>query len=165
MSTGDIRLKILAYSIPVPQCGCWVWTGHIDKCGYGKCSTGLAHRESYKAFVGSIPAGHEIDHKCKVRCCVNPDHLEPVTHAENVARGDYKTNHRNRTKTHCIRGHARYEGANLIVETSNGMTMRKCRECRRQRAKARPRPTTVKGLPIREYNRLSMRAWREAKKS
>jgi hypothetical protein len=94
--------------------GCWLWTKRLNPRGYGEIGVGsavdgsnrvaFAHRTSYEAFVGSIPSGLELDHLCRVRCCINPAHLEPVTHAENLARGFavYKVH---RAKTHCPRGH------------------------------------------------------------
>lgn len=70
---------------------CWIWTGKKGSKGYGLAHVdggrqAQAHRVAYELLVGPIPDGLEIDHTCNVRPCVNPDHLEPVTHAENVRR-------------------------------------------------------------------------------
>lgn len=80
--------------IVVDDCGCWRWTGQKNRFGYGQLTVNRdgksrclgAHRFSYEAHVGPIPEGLEIDHLCRVRDCVNPEHLEPVTRAENVRR-------------------------------------------------------------------------------
>lgn len=106
---------------------CWLWTGHLDRYGYGQISVNnhreKVHRAAYEAFVGLIPDGLVIDHTCRVRRCVNPAHLEPVTHAENVRRGTPA----NSLKTHCPQGHA-YDDAN----TYRGAGRRDCRTCRRE---------------------------------
>lgn len=74
--------------------GCWVWTGSVDRYGYGivryysekkQRATG-AHRAAWQAFVGPIAPGLTIDHLCRNRACVNPRHMEPVTLRENVKR-------------------------------------------------------------------------------
>ncbi len=94
--------------------GCWEWSGDIATNGYGsfrygpmaggqKQKVGRAHRLAWELFVGPIPNGLVIDHLCRNRRCVNPNHLEPVTHSENLLRGS-KTNG-NTFKTHCKRGH------------------------------------------------------------
>ena len=70
---------------------CWLWTGASTALGYGQFSGGqgrlvYAHRWSYEHHVGPIPEGLVIDHLCQTPSCVNPEHLEPVTQAENVRR-------------------------------------------------------------------------------
>lgn len=65
---------------------CWVWQRSVNRDGYGQCQNGLAHRAYYREYVGEIPVGLELDHLCYVPACVNPDHLEPVTAAENKRR-------------------------------------------------------------------------------
>ena len=71
--------------------GCWLWTKSIDYGGYGRIGqrgvNARAHRVSYEHFVGPIPDGLSLDHLCRNRRCVNPDHLEPVTGSENTRRG------------------------------------------------------------------------------
>lgn len=88
---------------------CWLWTGHINTSGYGQIRWGgpkaRAHRIAYELEVGPIPEGLELDHLCRVRHCVNPSHLEPVTRRVNVHRGEGGAG-RNSRKTHCPRGHA-----------------------------------------------------------
>lgn len=74
-----------------PDGECWSWTAYRSKKGYGSVATGhgktaLAHRHVYELLVGPIPAGLELDHLCLNTSCVNPDHLEPVTGAENLRR-------------------------------------------------------------------------------
>ena len=66
--------------------GCWLWQGYINAFGYGVNRRGLAHRVYYQSARGPIPRGMELDHLCRVRSCVNPDHLEAVTHLENHRR-------------------------------------------------------------------------------
>lgn len=101
------RGRFMAKVIPVPESGCWIWEGSLCR-GYGSvCIDGKAyraHRVSYQMHKGEIPEGLTIDHLCRVRCCVNPDHLEAVTNKENILRGTSPTAH-NRRKTHCINGH------------------------------------------------------------
>jgi hypothetical protein len=80
---------------------CWLWRAHVMRNGYGYFDKGYAHRWAYQHMVAEIPEGLELDHLCRVRNCVNPYHLEPVTHAENHRRrrgiktGPYKKRARN----------------------------------------------------------------------
>ena len=71
--------------------GCWEWQGGRNNLGYGKLNLPgrkrvYAHRFSYEKYIGPIPDGLELDHLCRNPPCVNPDHLEPVTHQENLLR-------------------------------------------------------------------------------
>lgn len=91
MSTGDHNaIEALGPRLAsriVDEGNCWRWTGRIDWKGYGWLSADPAHRLTYEAAVGPIPAGLVIDHLCRNPWCVNPAHLEPVTQKENVHRG------------------------------------------------------------------------------
>ena len=62
-----------------PNCGCWLWGGAWTGAGYGHFRGERAHRVSYRHFKGEIPEGAHIHHRCEVRCCVNPEHLEAVS--------------------------------------------------------------------------------------
>ncbi len=78
---------------PCPNTGCWFYIGRWNSGnGYGKAAwqgvTWMFHRLVYTLLVGPIPDGAILDHTCRVRCCCNPDHLEPVTHAVNTRRGE-----------------------------------------------------------------------------
>lgn len=90
--------------------GCWIWQRELDTKGYGMYRlrggkrVKRAHRWVYEQYRGPIPAGLELDHLCRVPACVNPDHLEPVTHAENVRRGMAPSAITRRTNR-CKRGH------------------------------------------------------------
>jgi hypothetical protein len=87
--------------------GCWLWQSWIGTHGYGHYwldhHVRQAHRVAYELAVGPIPEGLQIDHLCRVRHCVRPDHLEAVTRLENVRRG--KSGEWQRSKTHCPQGH------------------------------------------------------------
>ena len=114
--------------------GCWLWSGALNRQGYGTAFGGrdkrLAHRFMYELHIGPIPTGLELDHLCSQPACVNPAHLEPVTHAENMRRsraGAYWA-----AKTHCPHGHA-YDAEN----TRHFEGRRWCRTCRQQQSQRR----------------------------
>jgi hypothetical protein len=112
------------------ESGCWLWAGTLNRGGYGSFKidgkTHAMHRLLYEEFRGPIPAGLELDHLCRVRHCVNPQHLEPVTRRENCLRGTSFAAI-NAAKEACKHGHP-YSGDNLYVD---GEGRRFCRECRR----------------------------------
>ena len=114
------------------ESGCWLWTASLTHGGYGRFRVGektvVAHKVSYLWFFGDIPEGLELDHLCMTTDCVNPDHVEPVTHQENLERGDsflWQT-----WITHCPQGHE-YREENIVREGNK----RQCRECKKVRAR------------------------------
>jgi hypothetical protein len=106
---------------------CWIFAGSPAH-RYGRFYIGepsyAAHRLSYEWLVGPIPEGHEIDHLCKVTKCVNPDHLEAVTHHENILRGE-SPSARAARQTHCKNGHE-FTPENIIPTWDGG---RRCKTC------------------------------------
>lgn len=115
---------------------CWEWQGEMLNTGYGVISFGsqrshtrerrLSHRVSWELLRGPIPDGLVIDHLCRNRRCVNPNHLEPVTNLENIQRGPAKQ------KTHCINGHA-FDETNTYRYANGNRICRKCRAERMRR--------------------------------
>lgn len=96
--------------VPEPNSGCWLWTGRMNWAGYGRTQTVngkdiFTHRVTYGIAHRTPPfgSGLELDHRCSTRSCCNPAHLEAVSHAENVRRGNGGRHHR--IRTHCRSGH------------------------------------------------------------
>lgn len=148
MTAKEIERFLTKIARSEDQSGCWLWAAATDPQGYGRFSRERRggtqrntneHRFSYQLFVGPIPEGLELDHlchnrdtgcpgnECLHRRCVNPAHLEPVTHAENCRRGRSPFPLVIR-REQCIRGHLFDEG-NTYVRTDG---RRACRECNRE---------------------------------
>lgn len=145
-SDEHLRAALAKRSQELPN-GCIVWTGRLTKDGYGKVVVGatkrgaggqpvraFAHRVAWELEHGPVPAGKELDHLCRNRACRNAAHLEPVTRAVNVRRGDLPS---------MMRDHARRPRRAWLAECANGHSMtganvgsnakrRWCRACRRE---------------------------------
>lgn len=109
---------------------CWLWEACKNEAGYGLINvegrSRLSHRIAYEMLVGPIPDGLHLDHTCRVRHCVNPAHLEPVTNAENTRRGMWGN------RQTCDKGHA-YTVENVYIHPQRGTRM--CRTCLREAAR------------------------------
>jgi hypothetical protein len=115
-----------ALYIPEPMSGCHIWLGALDVGGYAKFSIANSvalsgHIFAYEHKYGPVPDGLELDHVCLMKCCVNPDHVEAVTHQENMRR---QLGSRHHLGT-CCRGHL-FDEANTYI-AKNGT--RHCRKC------------------------------------
>jgi len=137
--------------MPEPNSGCWLWTGYVDcSWGYGqvpfrgdKYGGRTAHRVSYVLFVGAVPEGMLVLHKCDVRCCVNPDHLFVGTHRDNQQDKCRKGRHGNQLKTHCAQGHE-YTPENTRIRKNGWRVCRACKKMRyRQGGEAEKKDTPI----------------------
>ena len=106
---------------------CWFWTAAVDDDGYGRFANLRTHQIAYILTIGPIPAGKELNHTCQHRSCVNPDHLEALTHTEHMRKTPgtygYKWAHR----THCLKGHPLTE--DNLVPFLRKKGQRRCRQC------------------------------------
>lgn len=126
--------------MPIPFCGCVIWMGALHPSGYGlarhdgKCMN--AHRAAWLRAGRDIPAGYTIDHLCRVKSCVNVDHLETVTRSENSKRtkGHRKTGP---IKERCPQGHPYTEDNTEFRKDARGRLSRRCRRCHSERESAR----------------------------
>lgn len=133
--------RVLANISPEPNSGCWLWSGYTTASGYGQIRGGgtdtLAHRRVFEKYRGPVPVGMELDHLCRVRCCVNPDHLEVVTPKENTRRGI--TVALREIKDHCPAGHE-FTPENTYGKVSpygTGTVYRTCKKCSNDRSRRR----------------------------
>lgn len=123
---------------------CWEWVGPKSK-GYGRfraiCEDGvqrylLAHRYAYECTKGPVPLDLNLDHLCKNKACCNPDHLEPVTHGENVRRSKHRFE--------CKRGHATTENNTYWAIDTEGFKYKACRVCKNLNSMLRKRAMRAK---------------------
>lgn len=118
---------------------CWVWTWSLDRHGYGQVrlngTTRRAHRVIYELLVDDVPKNLDMDHLCRNRACVNPEHLEPVTRSTNLLRGELWQS----KKTHCPKGH--------LYDMKDSRGGRRCLTC------------------LRHYSRLRQKRYIERKKN
>lgn len=129
-------LKRLWAKIHVNESGCWVFSA-LSSAGYGsiyyKRRTRATHALMWEISRGAVEANTELDHLCRNRACCNPDHLEPVTHQENMLRSPITIVGLNSIKTHCLNGHP-LAGRNLDSWALKRGS-RACRECSLERAR------------------------------
>jgi len=113
------------------ESGCWIWRACLDPAGYGKLTinerTWKAHNWFFLVLRGQYPTALELDHQCDRPACVNPWHMKPSTHRENLGRSRNFTGQQSR-QTHCVNGHE-LTGDNLYEHRGH----RYCRTCRRSR--------------------------------
>jgi hypothetical protein len=122
--------------VRITKSGCWEWNP-VCASGYGMYRKGsalmVAHRFVYDKLIGKIPEGKELDHLCRNRRCVNPNHVEPVTHRENLLRG-IGPSAKNKVKTMCPNGH-KYTKENTGISKNKYGYYRRCRACDRKRSR------------------------------
>lgn len=139
MSWSGLPVKLEKYVIPEPNSGCWIWLGGLRgiKEGYGGTiwneKAWRTHRLVYFLLRGPIADNLDIDHKCRVRLCCNPDHLEPCTRKINIHRG-VGVAPNNLRKTHCPQGHE-YTEQNTYVWKDQ----RFCRACHKVYTRRKPK--------------------------
>jgi hypothetical protein len=137
----SLEQRIRESSVIDPITGCWNWTKELSKPqGYARMVIGsradqtrrdtYGHRVSYEVFRRKIPDGMVIDHVCRNRACVNPEHLRLVALGQNTLENSLSTSAINAQKTYCIRNHPLF-GDNLYISPEGG---RQCRTCTRMRS-------------------------------
>jgi len=132
LSNDAVNILMNKIKIPENKNKCWEWIGTIGKSGYSKVYLGKgfserAHRIMYEYLISRIPDERQIDHLCKNKICVNPNHLKIVTAQENIDRRIH--NNQNMDKTHCKRGHEFTLNNFYIIKLKNGKTGRSCKKC------------------------------------
>lgn len=138
---------------------CWNWILSLDKDGYGvtnlKGKTFKAHRLYYQLFKGQLIKGMVIDHICRNRKCVNPEHLRQVSPRTNVFENSEALAFKNKQKTHCKNGHE-YSVENTRITPAKG---RVCRTCDRERGSIR------KGINRNENRRNKRKLFRNSRET
>ena len=132
MPYRDRLLEKVDLSVGIDDC--WLWTACRDYAGYGRIDQTLAHRAMWEEFIGPMPPKMTIHHKCAVKACCNPMHLEVVTQGENVQKPDGMAGIE-LAKTDCPHGHP-YSGGNLLeyprYRNGERVPHRRCRACKKR---------------------------------
>jgi hypothetical protein len=159
---APVRERFMSHVQEDLESGCWLWTGARIWSGYGLFTVGKGqlrrvHRLAYEWFIGPIPDGLDVEHACHTRdetcrgrgqscphrACVNPTHLEAITHHENLLRGD-TIPARHAAKTHCPQGHP-YAGSNLYITPRGGRACKTCQRANNKIYKQRERKDAADG--------------------
>jgi DNA-binding MarR family transcriptional regulator len=160
VKVSDLPPRLAGKVIVDDDSGCWLWVS-LGGQGYGRANWNgkryLAHRLTYELLKGPIPEGFHVDHLCRVRPCVNPDHLEAVTPGENVRRGRAAV-------THCPYGHE-YDEDNTYRDR---LGYRSCKTCTREHARRNSRAksngyqsTQMESLAVLEHGPRTAREFAE----
>lgn len=144
--------KFLSRYTPVTESGCWLWDGPVNEKGYGRDGQLRAHRIAYELFNGAIPDGMTVDHMCRVRCCINPAHLQLMTHREaNIQGGSGNRKFDPITGEQvCIRGHV-MKGENVRVryyKNSTRIFQLACQTCDAMHNESRKKRRLARRLSI-----------------
>jgi hypothetical protein len=138
---GDVRLPERFWSkVIIADNGCWIWKGAKNKAGYGRFEFSGRNRYAfhlaYETLVGQIPIGFEPDHLCRNYGCVNPNHLELVTHKVNCQRGNVgiASGALLKARTHCPQGHP-FDVQNTYINPNGSRHCRACDKLRHREAR------------------------------
>lgn len=135
MLPSGVAIPLADRYVPEPNTGCWLWLGMVDQYGYGRVWHDGRLQAAHRVVYGAVPEGLVLDHKCRVRCCVNPSHLRAVTVSENnLASKPF------RRKAVCANGHAMTDENTYTRTDRLGHKRASCIRCQSDRA-ARYRDT------------------------
>lgn len=161
---GDPRIREVIWRNihPEPNTGCWLWSGYINEDGYGRgypIAGGrlvFAHRITFEFLVSVLAKGMELDHLCRNRACCNPNHLEAVTHRENIRRAADRI-------THCPQGHEYLRANTGYQHHKTGWVGRYCKTC--AIASSREHQEALRADPAKRarYNRMARESWARRK--
>lgn len=130
-----VIIKKLLLRVVIDHNGCWIWQGYVHGNGYGyikqKCKKILIHKIFFMLHKGIVPKGMCLDHICRIRRCVNPEHLRTVTRAQNNVENSISPSAINKAKTRCKRGH-KFTLGNTYIRKRGSVAVRNCRACKRE---------------------------------
>lgn len=133
---NSLKTRLLNNSVPEPNTGCWLWELSSKHFRYGAIGIGrrkveFAHRASYMVFVGNIPKGLVVRHKCDTPECINPNHLEIGSRSENTKDMMLRGRHSSFKQTHCKNGHEYIlENTYFSKNHKTNKEQRICKKCK-----------------------------------